>query len=132
MAKSPPKKEKTKEQQDKDASSDPQEKEVTRNNKGEITSWDSTSKDGKLLKTMFDNGIITTETATEIKDEYDQYAKYATKTLGSAVQNLRRQMKKQTEARKSSGSKSKFSAWTVSVDTYCNQSHRVLLSISQW
>jgi len=98
---------KTKEQEDQDASSDPT-KEVVRNTKGEIISWDSASKDGKLLKVMFDTGVITNETASEVKEECGQFTKHAARTLGSAIQNLCCQMKKQTKARQSKGSKSKF------------------------
>jgi len=106
MAKAKTKSKKSKEQQDLDAGSNL--KEVVRNEKGEITTWNSESKDGKCLKVFFDSGVLAAETASEVKDDFEQFAKHATRTLGSAIQNLRKQMKNQTKARKSKGSKSKF------------------------
>ena len=82
--------------------------EILKNSKGEIVTWDQNSKDGQTLKVLFATGVLTDETASQIKADYPQFRVYATKTLGSAIQNLRRSIKKEAEARKSKGSKGKF------------------------
>jgi len=78
-------------------------KEIRTNQKGEITSWDSTTPDGKLLKLMVEQGILTTETGAAVKKDYPQFRKYATRTLSSALSNARNALQKQVDLRQSRG-----------------------------
>jgi hypothetical protein len=71
--------------------------------KGEIISWSSKSKDGLLLKLLLEQGHIKKESATQIQKEYPQFAKYALKTLSSALNNNRKALEKEVDARRSNG-----------------------------
>jgi hypothetical protein len=73
------------------------------NEKGEIISWSSKSKDGLLLKLLLEQGHIKKESATQIQKEYPQFAKYALKTLSSALNNNRKALEKEVDARRSNG-----------------------------
>eukprot|EP00957_Ditylum_brightwellii_P086074 6549021-Ditylum_brightwellii.AAC.1 len=61
----------------------------TLNAQGQITSWNSASKDGQDLKAMFEREMVDTMTATQLKGVYPQFKKYARRTLNSALQNLK-------------------------------------------
>eukprot|EP00957_Ditylum_brightwellii_P207504 15353266-Ditylum_brightwellii.AAC.2 len=50
--------------------SSPRLKAQTVNEKGEINTWSSSSADGKLLATLFENKLIDDATAKELKQEY--------------------------------------------------------------
>jgi len=74
------------------------------NELGEIVSWDSNSEDGKALKTLFDGGLITTETAKMVKKEYPRFRKYATTTLNSALANSRKRLEAEADDQVKKGS----------------------------
>jgi hypothetical protein len=74
------------------------------NEKGELISWDSKSKDGQLLKVLLEQGYIKKETGSQVQQEYPQFAKYALKTLNSALNNCRKALEKEVDARQSRGS----------------------------
>lgn len=80
------------------------EKAVRTNEKGEITSWDGNSPDGKLLSHLFDQGVITTQTAKQLADAYPQYRRYAGKCLNAALHAMRKSKEKQVKLRQSRGS----------------------------
>lgn len=80
-------------------------KEIRKNEAGEIITWDSNSRDGQLLKLLFDNGTLTSESTKEVKELYANFRKYATKTLSSAITNVKKSVKREAEARKAKGSK---------------------------
>ena len=69
------------------------------NEKGEIVEWQLQSVDGKALTSLFDSGLITTETAKQVKVAYERFHKYATHTLGSAINNERKRLAKDVLAR---------------------------------
>ena len=69
------------------------------NEKGEITSWDSTNPDGKLLKILVEEGLLDKKTASDVKKDHPQFGKYALRTLNSALTNARGAVKKEVEAR---------------------------------
>ena len=75
------------------------------NKKGEVSTWWSTSKDGKLLKLLFSQGAAEKFTASGIKDQFPQFQKYATRTLNSACQGLCKTMQSDIEARIAEGSR---------------------------
>ena len=63
----------------------------TTNEKGEITSWSSTNKDGQLLKQLWEGGAIRGMMAAKTKSEFSEhFGKYATRTLQSVVSNLKK------------------------------------------
>ena len=59
------------------------------NEKGEVTSWDSMNEDGKLLKLLSEEGLLSNKTASTVKQDYPQFGKYALHTLNSALSNAR-------------------------------------------
>mgnify|MGYP003333739273 CR=1 FL=1 len=62
------------------------------NKKSEVTTWLSMRKDGELLKLLFSQGAAEKFTSSKIKDQFLQFQKYATRTLNSACQGLRKTM----------------------------------------
>jgi hypothetical protein len=81
----------------------PEDKPAKTNEKGEIISWSSRSKDGLLLKLLLEQGHIKKESATQVQKDYPQFAKYALKTLSSALNNNRKALEKEVDARRSNG-----------------------------
>ena len=73
------------------------------NEKGEIISWDSSSKDGKALRALFDGGLITDETAKQVKQEYPRFCNFASRTLNSALTNERKRLEKEVDMQKNRG-----------------------------
>jgi hypothetical protein len=71
-----------------------------RNEKGEIIQWSSTSQDGKLLRTLVENGNITNKmTAKQIREKYTMFNAYAYACFNSALANTRRSVATEMEAR---------------------------------
>jgi len=78
------------------------------NEKGEIITWDSTSEDGVALKTLFDGGLITTETAKTVKKEHPRLRKHAAHTLNSALANNRKRLEAEVDNQVKKGSSGEF------------------------
>ena len=76
------------------------------NEKGEIIQWDRNSPWGKRLTALFDAGVLTDDTAKEVKHKYEDFRAFNTKTLGSAIQTERNRKKAEAELRKQRGSES--------------------------
>lgn len=74
------------------------------NEKGEIISWDSSSADGKALRALFDGGLITNETAKQVKKSFPMFRNYANRTLNSALNNERKRVEKEVDTQKARGS----------------------------
>lgn len=71
-----------------------------KNNKGEITSWSSTSNHGRLLKMLIENGnILPSQTAGEVRSEFPTFCLYSYNTFSSALSNARKSYSKHVEAR---------------------------------
>ena len=83
------------------------------NEKGEIISWDSHSPDSKALRALFDGGLITTETANKVKNDYPRFRQYASRTLNSALSNERKRMEKEVDTQIHRGSSGEFVLSTV-------------------
>jgi len=79
---------------------------------GEIISWDSASEDGKALKTLFDGGLITTETAKIVKKEHPRFRKHATRTLNSALGNERKRLETEVDTQVKRGSSGTCLGWS--------------------
>lgn len=69
------------------------------NERGEVTSWDSTNPDGKLLKILVEEGLLDKKTASDVKKDYPEFGKYALRTLNSTLTNARNSLKKEVETR---------------------------------
>lgn len=78
------------------------------NDKGEVVSWDSNSPDGKALRSLFDGGLITDETAKKVKKDYPRFRIYATRTLNSALNNERKRLEKEVDLQQARGSSGEF------------------------
>ena len=78
-----------------------------RNEKGKIIQWDRNSRWGKMLIALFDSGVLTNETAKVVKEKYQEFHNFSTKTLNSAIQNEHLRKKNEAEARTQLGSASK-------------------------
>jgi len=78
------------------------------NEKGEIISWDSANDDGAALKTLFDGGLITTETAKVVKKEHPRFRKCAVRTLNSALANERKRLEAEVDNQVKKGSSGEF------------------------
>jgi len=74
------------------------------NELGEIISWDSNSEDGKALKTLFDGGLIATETAKVVKKEHPRFRKCAATALNSALSNNRKRLEAEADNQMKKGS----------------------------
>lgn len=74
------------------------------NEKGEIISWDSKSKDGKALKALFDGGLITTETAAKVQKAYPQFRPYSNRCLNSALSGERKRLEIEVDTQMARGS----------------------------
>jgi hypothetical protein len=81
----------------------PTAKPVKTNEKGEIISWNSNSKDGQLLKLLLEQGHIKKETAMQVQQDYPNFKKYALKTLNSALASNRKALEKAVDERRSDG-----------------------------
>eukprot|EP00957_Ditylum_brightwellii_P091746 6985381-Ditylum_brightwellii.AAC.1 len=71
-----------------------------KNEKGEIISWCNDSPDGQLLSVLFDQGIINSQTAGAMKNEYKQIDMYSNKTLGGVLSNICKKVAKEVDTRK--------------------------------
>ncbi len=78
------------------------------NKDDEVTSWKSNSADAKLLKIILSYGLATKSTAAVIKNEFAQFKKYNTRTLNSAIQNMKKSMQNKVDLRKKRGSSCEF------------------------
>jgi hypothetical protein len=74
---------------------------VRRNNKGEIISWSSTSDNSRLLVRMLvGNGSIKPGmTAGATRDKYPMFKDYSYNCIQSALNNVRRSLGTEVEAR---------------------------------
>jgi hypothetical protein len=61
-----------------------------KNEKGEITTWNSDSEDGKLLKTLVESNLLDDKKPTEIRTSHPAFMKYSPNTFRSALTNARR------------------------------------------
>lgn len=84
-------------------------KAVKTNEKGEITTWNSNSSDGKLLKHLVADGQAAGKTPSQLVKEYPQFQKYSNKTLNSALTNTKRCFEAEVRAARGGGSSGKFS-----------------------
>ena len=78
------------------------------NKEGEVTSWDGGSPDAKMLKVIISDGMATKSTAAVIKSEFLQFQKYNTRTLNSAIQNMKKSLQNEVDLRKKSVSSGEF------------------------
>ena len=76
------------------------------NEKGEIIQWDRNSRWGKQLTALFDAGVLTTETAKEIKLMFYDFRVFNTRTLNSAVRGEHMRKQNEAEMQKQKGSDS--------------------------
>ena len=81
-------------------------KKLRTNEKGEIIQWDRNSRWGRQLIALFDAGVLTNETASEVKHMFADFRVFNTRTLNSAVQTERNRKKAEAELRKQKGSES--------------------------
>ena len=86
----------------------PTDKPVKTNEKGEIISWNSNSKDGQLLKLLLEQGHIKKEAAMQVQQDYPNFKKYALKTLNSALASNRKALEKAMDERQSDGHAGKW------------------------
>ena len=68
----------------------PTDKPVKTNEKGKIISWNSNSKDGQLLKLLWEQGHIKKEAAMQVQQDYPNFKKYSPKTLNLAPASNRK------------------------------------------
>eukprot|EP00957_Ditylum_brightwellii_P097510 7426450-Ditylum_brightwellii.AAC.1 len=70
---------------------------------GYLTTWNSASDDGAFLRIVLE-GPGKKMTPSDIKQHYlNEFSKYATKTLSSAVQNMKKSMGRDVKARVAQG-----------------------------
>lgn len=79
----------------------------------EIISWNSASPDGKALRALFDAGMITNETAKQVRKEYPRFRPYASRTLNSALNNERKRIEKEVDTQQARGSSGEFDPFAV-------------------
>jgi len=98
-----------------------QAKEVKRNAKGKICSWDGTSSDAEHLKILVQNGCLEGMTPAQIQKEkkHAAFDEHADATFASALNNMKKALGKEVETQRAGGSNGKclfvvvpFS-WTV-------------------
>lgn len=85
------------------------------NEKGEIISWNSNSPDGKALRTLFEGGLITDETAVKVKKAFPQFHPYSNRCLNSALTNERKRIEKEIDTQKARGSSGEFLLMSLSL-----------------
>lgn len=74
---------------------------------GYLTTWNSASSDGAFLRTVLE-GPGKQMTPSEIKQHYpNEFSKYATRTMNSAVQNMKKAMGREVKARVARGQQGK-------------------------
>ena len=83
-------------------------KEVKRNEKGEIVSWDSKSADGLFLRVLVEQGIIDGLTAGQLQKDHTSTAKYANKTITGALKSARESFGKEVDASRMGGSSGQY------------------------
>jgi hypothetical protein len=70
------------------------------NEKGEIISWSMQSDDGKLLRTLVQNGYIKQEsTPKDVRAKYPMFMAYQYSTFSSALANTRKSLASEVLAR---------------------------------
>lgn len=87
------------------------------NQKGEVVSWDRNSPDGKALKALFDGGLITDQTASQVKHDFVRFRIYAATTLNSALSNERKRMQKEIDSQMKRGANGEFVHHVPSMQT---------------
>ena len=85
------------------------------NSKGEYTTWTSTSSDGVQLKHILEGPPPDCNyTAAQMKAAHPLlFGKYATRTLNSALQNMRKALQNEISARVTRGQQGKLFHYTV-------------------
>jgi hypothetical protein len=85
-------------------------KKVTKMNaKGEIITWDGSSKDGTLLKSLVSTGQTDGLTATQVMKAFpQQFQKYNSRTFASALNNARKSFEAEVNAARAGGSSCKY------------------------
>jgi len=107
-----------------------QAKEVKRNAKGKICSWDGTSSDAEFLKILVQNGCLEGMTPAQIQKEkkYAAFDEYANSTFASALNNMKKALGKEMETQRAGGSNGKFSGRPVVV---CSLFCRCIVDVSR-
>eukprot|EP00957_Ditylum_brightwellii_P114668 8744790-Ditylum_brightwellii.AAC.1 len=76
----------------------------TTNKRGELLTWNSTSKDGILFGDLYSASQFNGKVTSHIKVKYNtQFGKYANKTLNSALQNLCQKDQRGNDTRQACG-----------------------------
>ena len=70
-----------------------------KNEKGEITTWDTNNQDGRELKIYIENGCCEGLTAKPVREKYPQFKKYCYSTFNSAFTNARKTFNHQVRKR---------------------------------
>jgi hypothetical protein len=79
------------------------------NAKGEIITWDGSSKDGVLLKSLVSTGQTDGLTATQVMKAFpQQFQKYNSRTFASALNNARKSFEAEVNAARAGGSSCKY------------------------
>jgi len=86
-----------------------QAKEVKRNAKGKICSWDGASSDAEFLKILVQNGLPEGMTPAQIQKEkkHAAFDEHANSTFASALNNMKKSLGKEMEMQRAGGSNGK-------------------------